>query len=231
MSRTLSSGTAPANQILQFYHNTDPRPDFCGRKLRSILRWSDDRLEAVHNYIQILFPLPEASPINPAASTITEAVFNAFRSGDEEAEGLQAGLRLAFARIAGFFGFKVLGMNHEGYIEDDAEIALALAENCEERFSNWVVPFSHNHLRITRIIRCLRVLGLEKEASAFHSMVKAQRNTTKYGGKISTRSIMYWDRAAERPLWMAPEHSEQQAIGQPFLIRYEQQLASAEPNE
>jgi hypothetical protein len=41
------------------------------------------------------------------------------------------------------------------------------AANWRKAFSNWTGSFDHNHLRISRIIRCLRVLGLQTEYKAF----------------------------------------------------------------
>ncbi|MGA9392022.1 MAG: opioid growth factor receptor-related protein, partial [Candidatus Sulfotelmatobacter sp.] len=57
-----------------------------------------------------------------------------------------------------FYGFEV------GYTPD---IRIARAPNFEERAREWVSPFNHNYLRITRILKSLSLLGLEEEARAF----------------------------------------------------------------
>jgi len=36
-----------------------------------------------------------------------------------------------------------------------------------ERAKNWVTPGNHNHLRITRVLKSLRLLGLEPETAGF----------------------------------------------------------------
>ena len=59
-------------------------------------------------------------------------------------------------------------------------------------------------MRITRIIRCLRILGLELEAQAFHAALKNVDQKV-CPGKIGKTSLMYWARAAKRPLWIAPD--------------------------
>jgi hypothetical protein len=45
--------------------------DHRGRKLRDILEFQDDALEATHDYIQWLFPLPERSTFNASAPVLT----------------------------------------------------------------------------------------------------------------------------------------------------------------
>lgn len=89
----------------------------------------------------------------------------------------------------------------------------------ERRARNWVMRFNHNHLRITRIIRSLRVLGLEEEAKVFFEAVEGVHNDTK---KISDRSLMYWRRAMDRPLYLAPEDEEDEGEGKDFLYEYEE---------
>jgi hypothetical protein len=96
---------------------------------------------------------------------------------------------------------------------------------------NWLKRFDHNHLRISRIIRfvilscssiiqgdvlisidrSLRILGLEPVASAFYQALV--QNAT----GVSERSLMYWDRAARRPLHLAPDENDESAEGVDFL--------------
>src|SRR6185437_16980358 len=70
------SGTMTAGSpILAFYRGgCDDRR----RRLAEILAWSDARLEAVHDYIQWIFPLPEASGANPSAPVLSQADIAAF---------------------------------------------------------------------------------------------------------------------------------------------------------
>lgn len=84
---------------------------------------------------------------------------------------------------------------------------------------NWLTRFDHNHLRITRIIRSLRVLGLEEEALAFYDIISTATI-------VSSRSRMYWGRAAHRPLNIRPdiddEDVDEERIGPKFLREFEQ---------
>ena len=77
--------------------------------------------------------------------------------------------------------------------------------------------FDHNHLRITRIIRSLRVLGLEKAALAFHSALIAND----FKRRVSDRTLIFWERAAKRPLHLAPEEGDEDAEGVKWLRELE----------
>jgi hypothetical protein len=52
------------------------------------------------------------------------------------------------------------------------------AANWRKAFSNWTNSFDHNHLRISRIIRCLRVLGLQAEYEAFFKVRRCVKLST-----------------------------------------------------
>ena len=75
-----------------------------------------------------------------------------------------------------------------------AQCALAAATDRMEAFLRanplWLRPHDHNHLRITRIIRSLRLLRGDAEADGFRaavlSMVEAAR------APVSARSLGYW---------------------------------------
>jgi len=93
-------------------------------------------------------------------------------------------------------------------------------DNFAKASQNWVYRFDHNHLRITRIIRSLRVLGLEEEALAFFKALKLVQEAS----NISSISLMYWSRAAFRPLDIAPEvdpEDEDLVRGPRFLREFE----------
>jgi hypothetical protein len=67
---------------------------------------------------------------------------------------------------------------------------------------NWDYPTDHNHLRITRILRSLRILGLKEEAEAFYNALMAVREDTP---RISARSRRYWRIATFGPLHASPD--------------------------
>lgn len=208
--------------IIAFYSQPSPGTDFLGRSLSDILSYTDDQLERSHNYIQVLFPLPEGSPFNSSAPVIDEATFRRFHDSisrptdTSEEDDLHKGLMNSFRRMCSFYGFELKYVNDANGETRAHVVPLADEVQRRKRFRNWVMPFNHNHLRITRIIRSLRVLGNGREAKAFFEALKEVDR--RYPGRIGRRSLMYWQRAAERLLHVAPDDDdEDEATGPEFL--------------
>ena len=67
----------------------------------------------------------------------------------------------------------------------------------------WLSPGNHNHLRITRILRCLSLLGLEAEARAFFECLSEiyDNEQSQPRPAISTETIQYWRRAVGDAGW------------------------------
>ena len=78
-----------------------------------------------------------------------------------------------------------------------AQCALAAATDRMEAFFRanplWLRPDDHNHLRITRIIRSLRLLRGDAEADAFRAAILSIVETTR--APVSARSRGYWSTA------------------------------------
>lgn len=78
-----------------------------------------------------------------------------------------------------------------------AQIALAAATDRMDAFylatHDWLMPNDHNHLRITRIIRSLRLLCGDEAADAFKAAILARVAATR--APISARSRGYWQTA------------------------------------
>ena len=166
--------------IIDFY--SGDAPDDRGRFLTEIHGWTNDRLEAVHNYIQWLFPLPEPSPVNPSAPLLDAVTIREFHARPEMRELMRA----SFLRMLQFYGLEW----REGEVTKAGSYA--------ERSRNWLWPGNHNHLRITRILRCLRLAGLEVEASAFFACLRAiyDEERIKPRPAITAETFRFWMSAA-----------------------------------
>src|SRR4029079_18828704 len=114
-----------------------------GRTLDDILQWDDDALEEVHDFIQWLFPLNEASGANWNAPILTRDDIQAFR-GDA---ALRGALRRSLVRMLSFYGFELQ--------DDSPSASIGRAAGWAERSRNWMRPVNHNHLRLTRIMKSL----------------------------------------------------------------------------
>jgi len=165
-----------SDKIVHFYRGGQ---DDDGRTLEEILNWPDDELESVHDFIQWLFPLPERSGANPSAPVLDAVTIEAFR----HSEDLQQRLRQSFLRMLRFYGLSF----HEGRVQPGGDFAA--------RLSNWLTPGNHNHLRLTRMLRSLRLLGLASESTAlFHVLSWIHSN---YPGCITRRTFEFWKDAVE----------------------------------
>jgi hypothetical protein len=173
----------PVNpRIIAFYSGS--APDHRGRYLHEIQEWPEDQLEGVHDYIQWLFPLPEPSGFNTAAPILTRESMQEFRTRPE----LQQRLRVSFLRMVNFYGLEA---------RSDEQITVARAPNFAAKAAVWLSPANHNHLRITRILRCLSFLGLAAEANAFFDCLSEiyEDERNKPMPAISDETILYWGEA------------------------------------
>jgi len=165
------------SQLLDFYRGIGS--DGAGRTLSKILVWPDDELEQVHNFIQWLFPLPEPSQYNPNAPLLTHEEIAAFRREPL----LRQNLRRSFERILAFLGLAI-----------DAE-GVAEGPNFDARRGDvWDFP-NHNWLRITRILRSLRLLGLEAEVRALFCWLEKMYLRRRF--PITEETIAYWTAAVQ----------------------------------
>ncbi|KAF3917441.1 hypothetical protein ABW21_db0207529 [Orbilia brochopaga] len=188
--------------------------DFQGRTLDEILNWPDSKLEYNHDYIQLLFPLPERSMfmLHPA-SRLDDTAMDLFKKDHQ----LRAGMRTALARMLRFFGFDcdIVDLKDDDDENDSGDQRLCHIVPNPQRFPraarDWMN--SHNDLRITRIIRCLRCCGLEPEAQSFYRALKTlHANRIGYPRRISDRTFVFWTRAARRDLAIPPDMSDAEAV-------------------
>ena len=136
--------------------------DFKGRTLKLIWSFSDENIEGTHDFIQIVFPLNKPSD-------------HAFH----------------------------------GYYLDSEDLIQQIRDNLTARdnilkSSRWYFSFlkrniwlwnrnyDHNHLRITRVIECLRLLVSEEESNKFHKDVL---EIIKDDNKINQTSLNFWKNA------------------------------------
>lgn len=168
-------------QLLGFYSGRCG--DARGRFLKDILAWSDDTLEDVHDYIQWLFPLTEPSAFNPHAPLLGDAALAEFR----ESRDLQRNMIAAFARMLRFYGFEMAS---------EEPCIIQTAPEFAKRARVWLTAGNHNHLRITRILKSLRLVGLSAYARAFLEALTTVYNRTPRP-PISAETFRYWLEAVQ----------------------------------
>jgi hypothetical protein len=64
------------------------------------------------------------------------------------------------------------------------------------------LPSNHNHLRITRILKSLSILGLEAEARAFYECLVAiyEDEAKRLEPRITEETMGFWQQAVSDPL-------------------------------
>jgi hypothetical protein len=174
-----SESPKPAS-LVSFYR--EGTTDDEGRTLAEILSWDDEHLEAVHDFIQWLFPLPEPSGANPNAPILHPLTIRIFQGSIS----MQQRLRQSLERMLRFYGLHL--------VSGPAGIAVERAPNFDERAQIWLWPMNHNHLRLTRILRSTLLLGLEAESKAlFQSLNTLYRE---FPDRIPARTHAFWSSAA-----------------------------------
>jgi hypothetical protein len=161
------------SRLVDFYRGQTT--DTEGRHLTDLWAWSDHDLEAVHDFIQWLFPLPEPSQFNPDVPLLTVEDIAAFRNDPL----LRANLQKSFERILTFLG---LSRAEDGKVVEGANFAARAPDV-------WSTP-NHNWLRITRILRSLTLLGLEAQAQALYERLEAFYRSREF--PIAADTFRYW---------------------------------------
>jgi hypothetical protein len=151
--------------------------DYQDRTLHDVWSWDDRRLEDRHDYIQVLFPLPEESRFNAWAPLLDDATLARYRTD----EVIRANLLQSLRVMLRFYGFRL----------DEKTGEVVEAENFAERARQWLRPGNHNHLRITRILRCLTLCGLHDRAEGFLKALLALPGQD----RITSESRRYWREA------------------------------------
>jgi len=164
-----------------FYANE--AADHRGRTLKEILAWDDDALEDEHDFIQWLFPLTERSGVNPNAPILSSEEMQLFHQSPE----VQARVEAALHRMLNFYGLRLTEIEHTVRVEQ--------AANYSARRVNWMTRGNHNFLRITRILKSLRLLGLSVHTSALFECLKkifAEERVV-----IGADTFAYWQRVVQ----------------------------------
>jgi hypothetical protein len=178
-SENCSNSVSP---LINFYYGRGRTISSClyreGYTLDEILGWSFDKLEYVHDYIQWLFPLTERSAFNPKAPILADQQIKLFMNDEKLIENL-------------IKSFKLM-MRFYGFCCEDSQglICVKKAVDHDERISKWLKKNNHNYLRITRILKSLKILGLNNYSEAFLGALNDLY--LNHSERISDRTYRFW---------------------------------------
>jgi len=115
--------------------------------------------------------------VNPDAPLIDDDVRRSFASSPQ----LRATIGRAFDRMLAFYGLAR---------EDDR---IVRASSFAARSANWLRAGNHNHLRLSRILRSLALLGRKEDAEALLTCLLAIAE--EFPTRVASSTVGYWRRA------------------------------------
>ena len=161
-------------RIVNFYQGSAPADE--ERMLEDILRFNDAQLVYIHDFIEWLFPLRERGGANPSAPCLDDEATSQFRERKE----LRENMVRALDRMLAFYG-----LVREGTVIVQAP---AFAQH-----AGWLTQRNHNHLRLTRMLKSLRLLGNEDLALALFEQLRLI--CEEHRNAINDRTFRYWENA------------------------------------
>ena len=178
--------------LLNFYLGTGT--DHMGRRLEAIIRKDDRWFEQTHDYIQWLFPLYVGSQFNPNAPILTDEVSEMFNTPSHpDFPILHKNFSAAIQRMLVFYGYFNGPLNPD-QVEPTGE--------WRNKADNWLCDGNHNYMRITRMLRCMTLLGRHKLAVSFRDALLDAASV--HPEVISLRTIGFWDEAVKRAFQATP---------------------------
>lgn len=162
------------SKIIQFLCG---RPVEAGGKtmqIDTIWNYDHTQLEQEHDFIQWLFPTDEASDFNPNAPVLTLSDIETIRKNPF----LQTYIIYSLLVMLNFYGFR-----HDSEAKKIFQV----------RPEAWP-PTPHNYLRITRILKCLTLCGLQDYAKAFYDALMEVKDIEKTTPKAT---LEFWKNAVE----------------------------------
>jgi len=177
------------DQLLAFMRGSGT--DAEDRTLDQILAFDDQLWNCCHNHMQWVFPTEEPSKFNEDAPLLDEQAQLVFKTDC----AIQHNLRRTLHRWLIFLGLDAA----DGDIVAGQPIRVRKAPNFDKRIlSCWRGPSNHNWRRISRVLRCLDLTGLQQEKQAFFDCLL--EIVAEHPGMIDDDTVRLWhDRAGIRP--------------------------------
>lgn len=165
-------------QIVEFYRGNrgNQNDDY----LEQMLTWTDGALEMDHDWVQWAFPSNEPSMLNGESPVLSKAESEAFEADPE----LQVKVQHTFNRFLEFLGFEMTCENDVVEIKTRYDGLPLILQG-----------FNHNMLRITRVLKSLRLTGNTRYAVAFYDALRPFKSC------FSPNTWSYWEDAVFQPLW------------------------------
>lgn len=164
------------DKIKNFYLGKRRTPE--GFSFEDIMNFNSVQFELHHHFIQWLFPIETPSFYNISAPILTKE--EAVKLG--ECREVRKKMIQAFQFVCKMYELDI--------VFEEENIHIIPGNN----FSGWwLTKNNHNHLRITRILKCLTNVGLKKYAIAFLQLLESLYKTNSEG--ITKKTMEFWKNA------------------------------------
>jgi len=140
--------------------------------------FSDEKLEENHCYIQWIFPLPEKSKTVPDSPVLRKSDIKTFNNRPD----LQNKMRTMFNIMLNFYGLNIC----------ENKVKTARGE-WHLRYPVWLTTNNHNFLRISRMLKSMKLLGLKHESQMFYDFLCVLYGYNK--NTIGPVTKEFWDQA------------------------------------
>lgn len=169
--------SAQGDRLINFYSGKSS--DDAGRTIEDIWRFSFSDLEEIHDYIQWLFPLKTRSAFNPDAPTLKSDTITVFHADSNLRDRVRRSLEVMLT----FYGLEMDRSN-------PAHPIIQKSKSFPTRSVSWLQPYDHNHLRLTRILTSLRLLGLPELSVAFYRCL--QEIVKENPERVASETVSFW---------------------------------------
>jgi len=157
--------------------------DIEGRTLEDMLTWSDTLWEVNHDHIQWMLPTDQPSKSNLDAPVLDEDCQRTFRLDQD----MRRNLRRSAQRFLKFLGLSADLVDRE----EICALKIERAPNFEQRLlMGWKGPANHNWRRVSRALRCFRLVGMEEEQQALLACL--EEIIADYPGMIDESAVDAW---------------------------------------
>ncbi|KAF2642165.1 hypothetical protein P280DRAFT_397427 [Massarina eburnea CBS 473.64] len=218
-----------SHPLLDFYNPGINSTDENGCTLAEMMGWEDSLLERRQDYIRWLFPLPEESMLIHNTPAVNREVVDQFRNSDVLKHKMIMSF-LKMINFYGFTispypegdsakdrkqktrQYKIVNPPTTAGSSATQPFTLpplpvmgyyvVRGPNWKTASRNWCTHIDHNHLRITRILRSLRIFGIQNQSEALYDALKRAYRDPKT--KIGKNSMMFWRRAVRNELHIGP---------------------------
>lgn len=166
-------------KVIGFYNGHIPNSQ--GHFFEEIMGWSHGFMEADHDWVQWVFPTNEPSQFSWEAPLLSRKESELF-SVDIY---LQKKAIRAFEKMLGFLGLSLV----DGVVD-------YLAPTPERPSPQHVLSFfNHNMLRITRVLKSMRMMGLPGHSNALYQVLMERKD------QFSQNTLSYWEGAVFGEIW------------------------------